>query len=83
MSHQRESDKTLPCRNPSLELEMRDTLENLKEFALMMSFRSSIGSLTILSVEPHPTATAPPRKKAAILSLPRPGAPARRSDKHS
>ncbi len=72
MSRQRKPDKPRTCRNPSQELEMRDTLENLKEFALMMSFRTSIGSLTILSVEPHPAPGAAQGGKAAVLALPRP-----------
>jgi len=74
MSRQRPPSQT-PPRYPAIEeREMRETLENLKEFALMMSFRTTIGHLTILTVEPPRTRDDANHGKAPVLKLAPPGA---------
>jgi hypothetical protein len=59
------------------ELEMRDTLVNLEEFALMMSHRSSIHALEIIEVAPPGRDTPPtprPRSLPAAV-IPHPAVP--------
>jgi hypothetical protein len=56
------------------ELEMRDTLVNLEEFALMMSQRSSIRALEILEIVPpgrdRPPSPPPQSPPAAVVPHP-------------
>jgi len=62
------------------ELEARDMLENLEEFALMMSRRSSIRALEILEVVPpgrdRPPSSRPQSPPAAVI--PHPAVPKKR-----
>jgi hypothetical protein len=62
------------ARAECTELEMRDTLVNLEEFALMMSRRSSIRALEIIEVVPPgrdtPPAPCPQSPPAAVIPHP-------------
>jgi hypothetical protein len=56
----------------ALELETRNILQGLEEFATFMSFDSDLSGMRILSVESvtHPNEKPIPQKKAEVISMP-------------
>lgn len=59
----------LKTLNRSLEISLRDNLDGLKEFTLMMASRSVRPPFEILPAEPRPSATDPVSSNAPPLTL--------------
>jgi len=55
------------------ELELRNIMQGLEEFATFMSFRGNTGGLRIISVESvdQPVLTEQPKRKAQVINMPK------------
>lgn len=67
-------DSTSKCDHQALELALRDGLDRLEEFALMLAFQGSGGQFEILSITPppapaEPTVSRPRRKTKNVIRL--------------